>query len=176
VVISQHKLKELALYDNLTKLPNRTLFMIEFKNEINRVLRYKNRSALIFLDLDGFKAINDTYGHHMGDDLLIYIANILTSSLRKSDMVSRLGGDEFTIILGDIESDKEVINIAQNIINEINKDIIINHEIIHLGASIGISIYPNHSQNIETLIKYADRMMYTSKNNGKNRVTLYKAG
>ncbi len=173
-ISSQEKLKALALYDNLTKLPNRTLFMIEFNNEINRALRYNNSVALMFLDLDGFKAVNDTYGHHIGDKLLLHIAQVITSSLRKSDLVARLGGDEFTIIITDIKSHDSAVEIAQNIINEINKDIIIDHEVIHVGASIGISIFPEHSTNAETLIKQADNMMYESKNNGKNQVTIYK--
>ena len=173
VVSSQEKLRSLALYDNLTKLPNRTLFMIELKNEINRANRYKESVALMFLDLDGFKSVNDTYGHHVGDELLIYIANVITSTLRKSDLVARLGGDEFTIILSDVKNTDSVIEVAQNIINKINKDIIINHEIIHVGASIGVAIYPQHSSDIENLIKDSDSMMYESKSKGKNQVTLY---
>jgi diguanylate cyclase (GGDEF)-like protein len=173
---SQEKLKALALYDHLTKLPNRTLFMIEFNNEINRALRYKNNVALMFLDLDGFKAVNDTYGHHIGDKLLLHIAQVITSGLRKSDLVARLGGDEFTIILSDIKDSFSAIEIAQNIIDEINKEIVIDHEIINIGASIGISIFPQHSTNAETLIKQADNMMYESKNNGKNQVRVYNKG
>jgi diguanylate cyclase (GGDEF)-like protein len=172
-ISSQEKLKALALYDNLTQLPNRTLFMIELNNEINRASRYKNNVALMFLDLDGFKAVNDTYGHHVGDELLSYISKLLTSHLRKSDLVARLGGDEFTIILSDIKDSHSAAEIAQNIIAEINKDIVINHEIINVGASIGIAIFPKDSNNAETLIKQADDMMYKSKNNGKNQVTLY---
>ena len=173
-IVSQAKLKKLALYDNLTKLPNKTLFAIEFSNEVSRAMRYKNNIALLFLDLDGFKAVNDTYGHQVGDELLVQVANTITLCLRKNDIVSRLGGDEFTIILNDIESAQKAVKIAQKIIADINKDIVINHEIIHVGASIGISMYPEHSKKIDDLIKYADKMMYISKENGKNQVTLYK--
>ena len=174
VMNAQFKLKELALYDNLTKLPNRALFMIEFNNEINRALRYEHNIALLFLDLDGFKAVNDTYGHQIGDKLLVYVADTITSRLRKNDIVSRLGGDEFTVILNDIQTAQDAVDLAKNIIDDINKDIILNHEILHVGVSIGIAMYPEHSKKVEELIKFSDKMMYVSKENGKNRVTLYK--
>jgi diguanylate cyclase (GGDEF)-like protein len=174
VILNREKLKELALYDYLTKLPNRTLFMIEFQNEINRAQRYKTKVALMFLDLDGFKAVNDTYGHQVGDLLLQKVAEILSSLIRKSDIASRLSGDEFTIILSDIQSEEQVLTLAKKIIQEINKDIVINHKVISIGASIGISIYPTSAFHVEELIKHADSMMYKSKENGKNQVTLYK--
>ena len=174
VLSSQIKLKKLALYDTLTKLPNRALFMIEFNNELNRAVRYDTKIALLFLDLDGFKAVNDTYGHQAGDKLLKVVADRITSRIRNSDSVSRLGGDEFIIILNDIQNSVKAIDIAKEIIEEINQDIVHNHEILHVGASIGIALYPEHSKEMEKLIKYADNMMYVSKKNGKNRVTLYK--
>jgi len=173
VMLNREKLKELALYDYLTKLPNRTLFMIEFQNEINRAQRYDAKVALMFIDLDGFKAVNDTYGHQIGDELLKRVSEILNSFIRKSDIASRLSGDEFTIILSDIVDEKQVIDLANKIIKELNKDIIINHKIISIGASIGVSIYPTSALHIDELIKHADSMMYVSKENGKNRVTLY---
>lgn len=174
VIYSQEKLKVLALFDMLTGLPNRTLFTIEFQNEINRAMRYENKLAVIFLDLDGFKAVNDTYGHHVGDLLLKKISNIITSKIRKSDLAARLGGDEFIILLTDIKDNETVMEITQNIINDINKDILIEKEPIHVGASIGISIFPDDAGDSQTLIKYADKMMYKSKKNGKNQATLYK--
>ncbi len=174
IMLNQEKLKELALYDSLTKLPNRTLFMVEFQNEINRAQRYNTKVALMFLDLDGFKAVNDTYGHQVGDELLKQVSEILSTSIRKNDIAARLSGDEFTIILSDIRDETQVVMLAQKIIKELNKDIIINHKIISIGASIGISIYPTSALHIEELIKYADNMMYISKENGKNQATLYK--
>lgn len=174
VLSSQTKLKKLALYDNLTKLPNRALFMIEFNNELNRAVRYETKIALLFLDLDGFKAVNDTFGHQVGDELLKEVADRITSRIRSSDFAYRLGGDEFTIILNDVQSSATAIDIAQEIIGEINKDIVINHEVVHVGASVGIAMYPENSRDMPTLIKQADDMMYISKENGKNQVTLYK--
>jgi diguanylate cyclase (GGDEF)-like protein len=171
VIVSQNKLKELALYDNLTKLPNRTLFMVELKNELHRAQRYQTQLALFFLDLDGFKAVNDTYGHQVGDKLLSHVANLLTSTLREVDLVSRLGGDEFTVILSDIKDSNAPRKVAQNIIDEISKEIIINNYKIKIGVSIGVSIYPKDAKDIDELVKHADAMMYRSKNAGKNRVT-----
>lgn len=173
IIFSQEKLKQLALYDELTKLPNRTLFTIEFQNEINRALRYKTKIALMFLDLDGFKAVNDTYGHTLGDKLLRIISDIITSQIRKSDIAARVGGDEFIIMLTDVKDIKTTLRTAQDIIHKINEDIIIEKEIIQVGASIGISIFPQDSENPDTLIKYADQMMYKSKERGKNQITIY---
>jgi len=174
IIHSQSKLRELALYDSLTKLPNRALFMIEFNNELNRAVRYDTKIALLFIDLDGFKVVNDTYGHQVGDELLKEVADRITSRIRNSDFVSRLGGDEFTVILNDIQDSTKAVDIAQEIIEDINLDIVLHHEVLHVGASIGVSMYPKHSKNMSTLIKQADEMMYVSKENGKNRVTLYK--
>ncbi|MFK5938437.1 MAG: diguanylate cyclase [Sulfurimonas sp.] len=173
VVNSQSKLRKLALYDNLTKLPNRSLFMIEFNNELNRAVRYDTKIALLFLDLDDFKAVNDTYGHQAGDIVLKKVADRITSRIRNSDSVSRLGGDEFTIILNDIQNSVKAVDIAHEIIEEINKEIVFKNEVLHVGASVGIAIYPEHSKVMETLIKYADDMMYKSKKSGTNKVELY---
>ena len=173
IFISKDKLEKLALYDDLTKLPNRTLGLINLHNEITRANRYKHKIAFLFIDLDGFKAVNDTYGHKIGDDLLIYVANSFKSDVRKTDTVARIGGDEYIIILSNIHHSQEAVEIAQTIIKNINKPIKISEHIINIGASIGISIYPDHTEDEETLIKIADNMMYESKNKGKNRVELF---
>jgi len=174
VIYAQEKLKLLALYDTLTKLPNRTLFTIEFENEIARALRYKTSLAVFFLDLDGFKAVNDTYGHDVGDKLLQNVSQTFLSQVRQSDIVARLGGDEFVILLTDIKDSDETLRIAQKIIDVINEPIIINQQELYVGASIGIALFPDHAKDSETLMKYADNVMYQSKENGKNQVTLYK--
>jgi diguanylate cyclase (GGDEF)-like protein len=170
VIINREKLRELALFDTLTKLPNRTLFMIEFQNELNRAQRNKTKIALLFIDLDGFKSVNDTYGHQVGDILLQEVAKKLLSCVRKTDIVSRLSGDEFTVVLTDITDSQEVLKVAQHIITELNKDILIHHKVIHVGASIGVAIYPDNAKDLDTMVKYADSAMYISKNSGKNRV------
>jgi diguanylate cyclase (GGDEF)-like protein len=173
VIYNREVLKELALYDNLTKLPNRTLFMIELKTMMNIAQRNKTKVALMFIDLDGFKAVNDTYGHYIGDELLKYVAKKLTHSVRKVDIVSRLGGDEFTIILTDIKTEAEAKNIGEKIIDALKEPIILEHKQINIGASIGIAIYPDDSTSLDELISIADNMMYEVKKNGKNGVFLY---
>jgi len=175
VFINKDKFEKLALYDNITKLPNRTLFLIELNNEINRAIRCESKLAILFIDLDGFKAVNDTYGHKVGDDLLVHAANTFSSEVRKSDIVARIGGDEFIVILTDISEASQGVEIASKIIKSISEPITMKQNTIQVGASIGVSIYPDHAENIEELVKIADNMMYESKNAGKNRVTLFEA-
>lgn len=173
VIYTQEKLKVLALYDSLTTLPNRTLFTIEFQNEITRAFRYDTVLALLFLDLDGFKAVNDTYGHDVGDKLLQNVSQTFLSQVRQSDIVARLGGDEFVILLVDIEDTDKILQISQKILDTINEPIIIDDKSLHVGTSIGIALFPDHAKDTKTLMKYADSMMYQSKENGKNQITLF---
>ena len=173
VVSNNDKLEKLALYDNITKLPNRTLFLIELEKEIKRASRNSQKIALLFIDLDGFKSVNDTYGHQIGDDLLQHVADTFSSNIRGTDTVARIGGDEFVIILPNINEAKDAVNLASNLIDKISKPINIKDNKIKIGASIGVSIYPEHTQDVNELIKIADSMMYESKEAGKNRVTLY---
>jgi len=173
IILSREKLKKLALYDPLTSLPNRVLFTIELEDEINRAKRYKYKLALMFIDLDGFKVVNDTFGHHIGDELLKEVAKKLNTSIRKVDLVARLSGDEFTIVLSHVKNPKEVLRVAQNILNQINQDIIIQNNRIKVGASIGISIYPDDAADMHTLLLQADKNMYEAKQNGKNQI-IYK--
>ena len=170
---SKDEFEKLALFDNLTKLPNRVLMQIEFEGEIKRAIRYDTKIALLFVDLDGFKAVNDTYGHKIGDELLLYASKVFSSLIRNSDVVARIGGDEFVIILKQIKDEDKALLVASNIVEKISEPVEIKKRKIHIGASIGISIYPDHAEDIESLLKIADNMMYKSKNAGKNRVTLY---
>ncbi|WP_297441622.1 diguanylate cyclase [Sulfurimonas sp.] len=174
LIISREKLKELALFDPLTQLPNRALFKVEFHNELNRAQRYKRKVALLFIDLDGFKAVNDTYGHHAGDQILEFVANVLSSSIRSIDIASRFAGDEFAVLLSNIHNDADALKVANNIMEKINEGTSINHKIVKVGASIGISLYPEHSQNNEELIRFADKAMYEAKKLGKNRAIIYQ--
>jgi diguanylate cyclase (GGDEF)-like protein len=176
VIINREKLKELALFDTLTKLPNRTLFMIEFQNELNRAFRHKNKVALLFIDLDGFKQVNDTYGHHIGDELLKEIGRILVATIRKNDIAARLSGDEFTVVLSEVDNIEQVVQVANKILENINENIVLEHEVINVGASIGVSLYPDNSKELTDLIKYADSAMYKAKQNGKNSIYVYKKG
>jgi len=174
VILNREKLKEMALFDNLTGLPNRTLFMIELENEMKRAQRYNSHVGLLFIDLDGFKAVNDTYGHQMGDELLKRVAKIFKTTVRKNDIVARLGGDEFTVVISDIKNKNEVHTIAQSILAKVNEEMIIHHTKIQVGASIGIALYPDDTLSEEDFIKYADNAMYISKESGKNQITFYK--
>jgi diguanylate cyclase (GGDEF)-like protein len=173
-IYNREKLKQLALYDNLTKIPNRVLFMIELQNEINRAQRYNYKLALLFMDLDGFKAVNDTYGHHVGDKLLVAVTDTVLSTIRKVDIFSRFGGDEFALLLNSIRNEDDALLVANNIIKNISLDITINEHKVKVGASIGIALYPDHFTNIDAFVKLADSAMYEAKKRGKNQAVIHK--
>ena len=174
----ERKLKHLAFHDKLTSLGNRDLFDTEMKIFFN-IFEGKTHlsGALFFLDLDGFKNINDTFGHNAGDELLIQTAQRLTRSLRDSDRVFRFGGDEFVVLVKSIREKNEAATIAGNILNEIRKSYILKtipgSPRVNIGVSIGISIIPEHGHNTETLTKNADLAMYKAKATGKNRFVFF---
>ena len=165
---------EKATYDQLTGLYNREFFISEFNISKARAKRNSTKVAVIFIDLDGFKDINDSLGHKIGDEVLKETAKRLKNSVRESDTVARFGGDEFLIMLDDIKHIEDVLEVAGNLLNEIKKPIIINGIENRISASIGISIYPDDGNDIQTLIKNADMSMYKSKNAGKDRITFYE--
>jgi len=165
---TETKLNILAHYDLLTNLPNRALFQDSLRNAVSKAKRTGSKIALMFLDLDNFKMINDTLGHDYGDLLLIEVANRLKAILRTEDTVSRLGGDEFTIILEDIQDTAYPSIVAQKIIDTLSEPIQLKDEMGYIGASVGIAIFPDDAKDIESLIKNADMAMYTAKNGGKN--------
>ena len=164
----QDKLNKLAHYDTLTSLPNRTMFHNSLNVMISRANRNKTKLALMFIDLDNFKTINDTLGHDYGDLLLQEVAKRLKGVLRTEDMVSRLGGDEFTVILDDIKDISYPSVVAKKIIDTLSTPIKLKDEMGYIGASVGISIFPNDTSDIEQLIKNADLAMYKAKHDGKN--------
>jgi diguanylate cyclase (GGDEF)-like protein/PAS domain S-box-containing protein len=165
---TQTKLNILAHYDVLTKLPNRMMFHDELKKLISKANRNKTKIALMFIDLDNFKMINDTLGHDYGDILLQEVSKRLKSTLRAEDVVSRIGGDEFTVILDDIKDTTYPSIVAQKIIDVLSKPVKLKDEIGYIGASIGISIFPDDASEIDKLIKNADLAMYKAKHEGKN--------
>jgi len=176
--ISERKQKEslihnLAYFDSLTELPNRVLFQERVTNKIPSLKRNSKKIALLFIDMDNFKNINDTFGHFTGDKFLIEVANSIKSTLREEDTLARLGGDEFTIILEDIESISDASHVAQKIIERFKEPVIINYKEFYTGASIGISIYPDDGENYEELVKAADTAMYHVKESGKNGYQFY---
>ena len=161
-------LRYLAYHDPLTGLPNRKFFTEQLQESVNWAKTNNLLLGLLFIDLDGFKQVNDTLGHELGDRLLLTVSQRFIGCLRGSDIVSRLGGDEFTVILRAIPTIEVAAKIAQNILSSINESIILEGHIVKISASIGISIYPLNSENSHTLIQQADAAMYRAKELGKN--------
>ena len=165
---SHSKIEQMAYYDALTGLPNRRLFKDRLEQALITCQRKYENLALLYLDLDGFKMINDTLGHDTGDLYLKEIANRLKNSIRAEDVVARLGGDEFSIILKDIRDSEAAGNVASKILHRIQQPIDIDGHHLIASASIGITIVPDDGNNIEVLLKNADMAMYKAKDKGKN--------
>lgn len=166
---TQKLLKKMATYDSLTNLPNRVFLEKESNKILSAAERYKHLVAFLFIDLDGFKAINDNNGHDAGDAVLVEIALRLQEAVRDIDTVARLGGDEFIILLPDCTSKLAVKVIAQRLIDCVNEPIESIQITQKLGASIGISLYPENGNSSSELIKLADKAMYEAKVSGKNQ-------
>ncbi len=170
---NEQQLEKLAHYDLLTGLANRVLFADRLKHELEYGKRNKTKAALLFIDLDRFKQVNDTLGHNVGDELLVQVSARLNDCIRESDTVARLGGDEFTVILSDIASFMDVQGIATQIIQQLTTAFMIEQQQVEIGASIGISIYPDHGCSPEVLIKNADIAMYQAKDGGRGMYVSY---
>ncbi|MBD2666775.1 diguanylate cyclase with PAS/PAC and Chase2 sensors [Richelia sinica FACHB-800] len=170
--LQEDHLRQLAYYDPLTGLCNRKCFLEKLSESLLSAENHRLMLGLLFIDLDGFKQVNDTLGHDMGDLLLITIAQRLKNSLRASDIVSRLGGDEFTIIIPTLSNLQIAGQIAEKVLGIITEPILLNDTTVKVSASIGISVYPLHSQDIDNLIKQADMAMYMAKKSGKNAYQL----
>ncbi|WP_348693395.1 EAL domain-containing protein [Duganella fentianensis] len=158
-----------ANFDALTSLSNRRMFHEHLRLEMKKTDRSKLPMALVFLDVDHFKQVNDTLGHDQGDLLLKQVAQRLTSCVRGTDIVSRLGGDEFTIILSELRNASDVARIAQEILRQMSTPFELNEHTAHVSSSIGITLYPEDGKDAETLIKNADQAMYIAKQEGRNR-------
>ena len=167
--VSEHRLRHLADHDPLTGLPNRKLFYERLSQALEWASTNSRLVALLFLDLDGFKGVNDTLGHEMGDSLLKAVAGRLTGCLRASDTVSRLGGDEFTVILPAIPGMPDAAKVAGKILDTLCQKYLIDGHAVSVSCSIGISLYPLHGEVADTLINKADAAMYRAKQNGKNK-------
>ncbi|MEH2055053.1 MAG: CHASE2 domain-containing protein [Nostoc sp.] len=167
--LKEDHLRYLAYHDPLTGLSNRKFFAEQLNESLHWAQHNNLLLGLLFIDLDGFKQVNDNLGHETGDRLLMTIAERLSNSLRASDTVSRLGGDEFTIILRAIPNVQIAARVAEKILSSITKPIVLDGYAIRISASIGISVYPYNSQDSETLMKQADTAMYRAKHLGKNR-------
>ena len=170
----QEQLQYAAFHDALTGLPNRMLLDDRLESLISRAKRTKKKMGWIYVDLDYFKQINDTFGHSAGDTLLTIVAQRLRECVRDTDTVGRLGGDEFTVLLDGIHSEDEVLGIAEKIRIELEAPYDIGREQgFKTSASIGVALYPDHGNDEATLSKSADEAMYRSKSDGRNRVTLF---
>jgi len=170
----EKKLEHLAQHDALTALPNRFLLKDRLLQAIAEAKRYQTYLAIVYIDLDGFKTVNDTYGHAMGDELLIIVSQYITALIRQNETVARLGGDEFLVLLSDLHTPKECEAIVQRFLDALSTPIIINEISLQISASIGISFYPDDTEEIEVLIKRADQAMYHAKQLGKNRYVFFE--
>ena len=163
-----------AEHDFLTGLPNRMLLNDRVGQAIVRAERHTNKVAVLFLDVDGFKHINDSLGHSTGDKLLQSIAGRLRGCVRASDTVSRQGGDEFVVLLSEVEQEEDTAILARRMLQEVMRPHTINRQDLHITASIGVSVYPDDGMNAETLIKNADTAMYQAKEKGRQGYQFFK--
>lgn len=172
--ILQEQLVKMAHFDSLTGLPNRTLFFDRLHQALHLATRYERLCALLYVDLDGFKGVNDTLGHDAGDELLIAVGARMKGCCRASDTVARLGGDEFVVLLSEVAASEGAIILAEQILKAFEAPFELRKGQAEVGASIGISVFPDHGTTFDQLLKSADRAMYLSKSRGKNTFTVAK--
>lgn len=167
---ANQRLERLANYDTLTGLPNRAMFNMHLQQSLKRVRRYDRHGALLFIDLDGFKAVNDGYGHEYGDELLRQVGGRLSTVLRDSDIAARIGGDEFTLILCDLKADDRVAveRVAGRVVTILQEPFAVLDAECRIGASVGIALFPTMSDDLDELLSMADGAMYRVKGAGKN--------
>jgi len=170
---AEQSLQYLAYHDELTGLPNRNLLIDRINHSIETASRNKQQLGVLFLDLDRFKAINDSLGHIIGDKLIKKVSERLLETLRKEDTISRNGGDEFVVVIQQMHTSDEAIGIAQKLIDNLTKIFDIESHKIHIGASIGISVYPNDGDSALELLRNADTAMFNAKKAGGNRLQFY---
>jgi len=167
------ELENIAMYDLLTGLPNRNMLNYQLRKSIARIGRYQSGVAVVFLDLDDFKKVNDSNGHTEGDKLLIQAAERVRLSVGKMDLACRFGGDEFVVVLGDLTSVNDAINIAEQLLAEFKEPIKLGTSIFYVSTSIGISYTESYDEKAEDLVAHADIAMYEAKNNGGNQFHVY---
>lgn len=172
---AEQRIWHLAHHDALTGLPNRSLLLDRLDQALTQSARSQHRVAIMFLDLDRFKSINDTLGHHVGDMLLKHVAERLRESVRAVDTVSRLGGDEFVVVLHEIQTTEDAVMVAEKILSTLATAVTIEGHVLYATPSIGISIYPDDGSEAYALMKNADTAMYHAKENGRNTFQLFTA-
>jgi len=166
-------LSELAYYDALTSLPNRRLLDDRAAQAFKAAKRSKHMVAIMFLDLDYFKAVNDDYGHEVGDQLLVSVAGRLKVLLRTDDTVARIGGDEFVILLPKVEDEQQVTVCAEKIIKALTQPFDVDGKMLEIGGSLGVAIYSKSGASPANLLKCADEAMYSAKRLGRNMFVVY---
>lgn len=169
---SEEQVRHLALHDSLTGLANRVQLDGRFRQAATSARRDGHRLALLYLDLDNFKPINDQYGHEVGDRALCAIADRLSSYVRQSDTVARVGGDEFVILLGRVSTVDDALGVAQKVVEELAHPLVLDGHTFALGGSIGLALYPDHSTELYELMRLADRAMYEVKGHPERRVAV----
>ncbi|MGO4380791.1 putative bifunctional diguanylate cyclase/phosphodiesterase [Pseudoduganella sp. RAF19] len=179
---TEEQIRRLAYCDSLTGIPNRQAFLETLARELERSAREQRKFAILFMDLDSFKRINDTLGHNVGDQLLRIVSERLHETIRPGDHVAqiqsslaRLGGDEFTILIPDLDRAEDALNVAHRVKDAMRRPFMLEGHEIFVTASIGISLYPEDGEDCTSLLKYADTAMYHAKNCGKNNAKLYSS-
>jgi diguanylate cyclase (GGDEF)-like protein len=172
---SEERLAQMAFYDPLTGLANRSKFEESAQQALTRARRRNTRMACMFIDLDGFKGVNDRLGHEAGDLLLQDVAQRMRQLFREYDTIARIGGDEFAILLTDIDDYADVSQIASRLCDALSEPIAVARQELYVTASVGISLYPDAADSVADLIRCADEAMYDSKRAGKNRFSFFPA-
>jgi diguanylate cyclase (GGDEF)-like protein/PAS domain S-box-containing protein len=170
--LAEQEMRHLASHDSLTGLANRALFSDRLEQALLHAKRDDNMLAVLYFDLDKFKPVNDTYGHGMGDQLLVQVARRVRSSLRKSDSLARLGGDEFAVLLATCASSADAMNVAGNILGLLNAPFNIDGVVLPISGSVGVAVYPDCGPDANHLVHCADQAMYAAKQQGRNQVAL----
>ncbi|MFT4940328.1 MAG: diguanylate cyclase (GGDEF)-like protein [Paraglaciecola sp.] len=171
--LTVHKAHESAHYDPLTGLPNRNLLADRIEQAVTKSLRNDKYVAIAFIDLDGFKAVNDRHGHNIGDELLKKIANQLKQVLREGDTLSRFGGDEFVAVIDNLSNLGESDSIVSRMLESASVTFVVQGKLMKISASIGITFYPLDSASPDQLLRHADQAMYIAKQQGKNRSRVF---
>ncbi|WP_331345139.1 sensor domain-containing protein [Cellvibrio sp. UBA7661] len=169
----QRQLEYIAHYDALTGLPNRVLLADRLKHAIAHCHRKNGSLAVVYLDLDGFKAVNDQYGHDMGDQLLVNIAHRLKEALRESDTLARIGGDEFVVVMADLERPEDYEVVLNRLLQVAAEPTMLNQQFLRVSASVGATLYPQDNADADQLLRHADQAMYIAKQAGKNCYHLF---
>ena len=173
-VIAERKVQLLAYQDSLTSLPNRLLFADRLEQAVVRSERSRTSMALMLIDIDDFKLVNDSFGHDAGDKLIKAVGQLISKSLRRADTIARLGGDEFAVIIEGIESAEDAISIADNLTTILEHNVRLDDQETYTSASIGIAVYPDDGKDARTLLKNADTAMFRAKESGRHCFQFYK--